>query len=217
MNEVTRTGNQAPFDAGVRLQLENLSCSRGGRTLLSSLSLAVSSGEAVQVVGANGQGKTTLLRTLSGLQRPASGRVLWQGDDLHQTLDSNGDILYLAHENALNPDLTPRENLAALLRLHGSRRFTTETALDRLGMGGYADRLCRHLSAGQRRRSALARLALSEAGLWLLDEPAAALDADGREVLGGMIASHVSNAGAALYTTHEPLTLPGVTVRTLTL
>lgn len=198
------------------LWLENLTCHRGGRLVFSDLCLSAAAGEAVQLAGANGRGKTTLLRTISGLQWPSSGQVLRRGDALHEASEDGHDALYLAHENALNPDLSPRENLAALVSLHSGCGSVT-SALHRLGMAAHADQLCRRLSAGQRRRAALARLALSDAGLWLLDEPAAALDADGRGVLSELIAAHVGRGGTALFTTHEPLTLPGVTLRTVTL
>lgn len=195
-------------------------CSRGERRLFSDFDLTLELGEAVQVTGANGRGKTTLLRTVCGLQRPAAGSVLWRNRDIHEDPgESAGECLYLAHENALNPDLTPRENLAALVRLLGGScdDSAIERALDKLGVAPLADRPCRNLSAGQRRRSALARLPLSGASLWLLDEPAAGLDTEARERLGACIADHVNNGGAVLFTTHEPLRLGGIEVRVVEL
>lgn len=199
------------------LRVEGLSCSRGERRLFSGLSLALGGGEAVQIAGANGCGKTTLLRTVCGLQRPEAGTVRWRDNDIHRDPEAfDGECLYLAHENALNPDLTPRENLAALARLHGDPHSdeAIESALDALGVAALADRPCRNLSAGQRRRSALSRLRLSRAPLWLLDEPAAALDTGARTLLGDCIAGHVDGGGAVLFTTHEPLELAGIAVRT---
>lgn len=182
--------------------------------------MALRSGEVVQVAGGNGRGKTTLLRTVCALQRPDMGRVSWRGRNVHEDPEAlAGECLYLAHENALNPDLTPRENLASLVRLHGDRYRDQEIdeALAVLGVATLADRPCRSLSAGQRRRAALARLNLSRASLWLLDEPAAALDAEARTRLGERLAGHARAGGSVLFTTHEPLRLPAITVRTVEL
>jgi heme exporter protein A len=205
-------------NSDAQLRIEGLACSRGERRLFSGFDLTLAAGEAVQIAGANGCGKTTLLRTVCGLQRPGEGSVSWNGCDVHRDADKfAGACLYLAHENALNPDLTPRENLAALTRLHGDRSGSgeIEEALTALEVAALADRPCRHLSAGQRRRAALARLRLSRAPLWLLDEPAAALDAEGRTRLGDCIAGHADGGGAVLFTTHEPLRVPGIAVRTV--
>lgn len=194
--------------------------------MFSGLELCLAGGQAVQLTGANGSGKTTLLRTLSGLQQPQKGQVLWRGADIHAGEGYAGAMLYLAHENALNPDLTARENLrllAALHDVHGANSggagkplaHRVDEALRCLGVDAVGDRPCRRLSAGQRRRAALARLLLSPASLWLLDEPAAALDTAGREVLGRLLAEHVGGGGAAIYSTHEPLDLPSVRSRNL--
>lgn len=186
--------------------------------LFSGLDLVLQPGQALQVAGANGRGKTTLLRTLAGLQRPVEGAVHWGGVDIHEDIDGYaGQLLYLAHENALNPDLTPMENLDMLQRLRGGDSGGVRAALHELGIDRARNRPCRHLSAGQRRRTALAQLLLSQAPLWLLDEPAAALDAGGRERIGRCIAEHASGGGCVLFTTHEPLTLPGLETRILEL
>lgn len=206
--------SQAPHNAA--LKLDSLACHRGNHVLFSGLSLSVAKGEAIQITGANGQGKTTLLRTLTGLQQPVYGHVLRFGSDLHEMLAAERNLFYLAHENALNPDLTPRENLSALMQLQGDSGSPTQ-ALKQLSVVEHADHQCRRLSAGQRRRVALARLALSQAGLWLLDEPAAALDADGRTVVCELMAAHVAKGGTLVFTTHEPLDLAMINVRTLSL
>lgn len=220
MSEPTRNLKQETRNGDAQLRIEGLACSRGERRLFSGFDLALTAAEAVQIAGANGRGKTTLLRTVCGLQRPAAGNVSWNDRDVHDDASEFvGACLYLAHENALNPDLTPCENLAALTRLHGDRsdRETIDEALSTLGVAALADRPCRHMSAGQKRRAALARLRLSRAPLWLLDEPAAGLDTEGRVRLGDCIAGHVAAGGRVLFTTHEPLRIPGIDVRTVDL
>lgn len=217
-----RTGNRKPEtgNGDALLCIDQLACSRGERRLFSGFDLTLDAGEAVQIAGANGCGKTTLLRTICGLQGPEAGTVRWRDRDVHRNPGGlDGECLYLAHENALNPDLTPRENLTALVRLHGVHcdGAAIESALAELDIAALADDPCRGLSTGQRRRAALARLRCSRAPLWLLDEPAAALDAQGRARLGDCITGHVAGGGAVLFTTHEPLELPGIAFQTVEL
>lgn len=216
MAEPTHNTKHETRNSDTLLRIADLSCRRGERLLFRGLDLTLAAGEAVQVAGANGRGKTTLLRTVCGLQRPETGTVHWRGHDIRRDPDAfAGNCLYLAHENALNPDLTARENLAALTRVMGDRSDAAaiDEALADMGATAWADLPCRSLSAGQRRRSALARLRLSRAPLWLLDEPAAALDADARGLLAECIGDHVGAGGSVLFTTHEPLTLPGIELR----
>lgn len=205
-----------------RLIIDKLACGRGERALFDGLSLTLASGEAARVLGDNGAGKTTLLRTVAGLHRPFEGSVEWQSDrnrhDGEVPLLSD-DLCFIGHDNALNGALTPIENLDALMRLSarpvGTSRIR-ETLVE-LGLKSVAYRACERLSAGQRRRVSLARLWLTQAPLWLLDEPASALDVDSRSLLCRRIAEHVGAGGIALFTTHEQLSLPGVTVRAIEL
>lgn len=172
----------------------------------------------MHVTGENGAGKTTLLKTLCGLRRPDTGQVLWGDLDVHEHTDPFGSqLLYIGHENAINPDLTPSENLRMLCRLmgDGNEAGDVEVALHAMGLSRVMQSSCRALSAGQRRRVSLARLKLSSAQLWILDEPAVALDAAARELLATLIAEHVSQGGLLLYTTHDQLHLPGITPQQL--
>lgn len=172
----------------------------------------------MHVTGENGAGKTTLLKTLCGLRRPDTGYVTWCGQDVHEHTEPFGtQLLYIGHENAINPDLTPSENLRMLCRLtgHGGQVEGVETALHTMGLSRVMQSPCRALSAGQRRRVSLARLLLSSTRLWILDEPAVALDAAARELLVTLIAEHVTQGGLLLYTTHDQLTLPGITPQQL--
>ena len=200
---------------GPELQAYGLGCQRGHRALFYDLDLSLSAGQAMQITGENGAGKTTLLKTLCGLHRPEAGRVEWRGQDVHEAPAAFGkDLLYIGHENAINPDLTPRENLRMLSRLFGSSG-DVDSALKGMGLSRVMQSPCRALSAGQRRRVALARLGVSSAALWILDEPAAALDTQGRGLLAAQIAKHADRGGVVLFTTHDRLDLPGITPQEL--
>ena len=172
--------------------------------LFEGLDVCVAAGGIAWLRGANGQGKTTLLRTLAGLSAPAAGRISRSG--------AVGDwpLLYLAHANGLKDDLTAFESLRFLLRL-GGRDLPTpriDAALDRFGMADRREAPVRTLSQGQRRRVALARLAASDApALWLLDEPYDALDADGSATLDDVLAAHAKRGGIVVLTSHLPLAL----------
>jgi len=189
------------------LAARDLAVRRGGRAVLAGLSFAVAPGEAVLLLGPNGAGKSTLLRALAGLLRPAAGAVLWEGEDVAPDAAAHGArTRYLGHHDAIKPALTPREDLAFWARLRGG---DPEAALAALGLAALARLPCRTLSAGQRRRLALARLTLGDAPLWLLDEPTLGLDAASVNRLGGLLATHRARGGLVLAATHLPLPLPG--------
>ncbi|HTY51294.1 MAG TPA: heme ABC exporter ATP-binding protein CcmA [Steroidobacteraceae bacterium] len=189
------------------LRGENLHLWRGERHVLKGVDLAIGSGEVLQVTGANGAGKTSLLRLLCGLLQPEEGRVLWGGADVHAdpaALQVN--CLYLGHEPPLKADLTAAENLRYWV---GLRQPVTPSALrealSTVGVAQVAGRLVRTLSAGQRRRVALAAVLLVAAPLWLLDEPTTNLDADGQALVGRLIDAHVAGGGLAVAAVHHPL------------
>jgi len=200
------TGDQAaqanpPGDAV--LTVRELECRRGDRVLFAPISFAVGAGSIVWIRGANGQGKTTLLRTLAGLSAPAAGELAWAGAP-----EIAPRPLYLAHANALKEDLTVAESLRFLLHLagHPVDSRDVDAALERFGMASRKDAFVRTLSQGQRRRVALARLAAQRELLpWLLDEPFDALDAAGVELLAGVIAEHARRGGTVVLTSHLPL------------
>ncbi|WP_424137385.1 heme ABC exporter ATP-binding protein CcmA [Roseomonas chloroacetimidivorans] len=192
--------------AGV-LAADDLAIRRGGRVVLAGLSLRAAPGEALLLLGPNGAGKSTLLRALAGLLRPAAGRVTWDGEDVAgDTAAHGGRTRYLGHQDAIKPALTPREDLVFWARLRGG---DPDVALAALGLSALAGLPCRRLSAGQRRRLALARLALGEAPLWLLDEPTLGLDSASVGRLGALLAAHRARGGIVLAATHLPLPLPG--------
>ncbi|RJS92075.1 heme ABC exporter ATP-binding protein CcmA [Salinisphaera sp. Q1T1-3] len=192
------------------LQIRNLACGRGERALFRGLNLDLAAGEIVRVLGDNGVGKTTLLRTLVGLLPPLDGEIRWRSDAPGEVpFDA---VCFIDYDNALSPVLNPVENLIALLRVAGQRRAAVSQrireVLSTLGLDRLAHRPCGRLSSGQKRRISLARLWLTDAPVWLLDEPAAALDADTRAVLARRMDAHTAKGGAIVYTTHEPLDLP---------
>lgn len=184
----------------MRLTGNDLTAVRGGRTVFSGLSFNLSSGQTLAVTGANGAGKSTLLRLVAGLLRPAIGTV---------TLDEAGEggiaasLHYLGHLDGLKTALTVRQNLAFWQKLWSGGGV--EGALERVGLGNLIDLHVGVLSAGQRRRVAIARLLIVDRPLWLLDEPATALDATSEATLGGIIREHLASGGMAMIATHRDL------------
>lgn len=195
------------FDISSDLVGEDLACLRGERLVFSGLSLRLAAGAALVVTGANGSGKSSLLRLLATLLRPQAGRLLW-GDALiaNDPAAYRASIHYLGHLDAIKPALSPREMLAFWAGQRAGRAAVDE-ALGALGLDRVADWPCRWLSAGQRRRLALARLVASPAPVWLLDEPAAALDTDGESRLATLIAAHRAAGGRVVAATHQPLAI----------
>ena len=174
-----------------------VSAFRGERLVLRDVGLEVAAGGAALLLGANGAGKSTLLRVLAGLKRPEGGVVTWRG----VRVEEGADLAYLGHLDALKLGLTVRENL----------RFppASEAGIEALGLRALVEAPVRFLSAGQRRRVALARLVGRGAGLWLLDEPTLGLDAASVAALGGLLAAHRAAGGVVVAATHLPLPLPG--------
>ena len=191
------------------LQLHDLSCVRGSRQLFKNLSADVGPGELLRVRGANGAGKTSLLRMLCGLMLPTGGRISWQGAPLAgQRSEFSRSLVYLGHAAAVKDELSPLENLLDTLSLAGNPTTKTAatSALGSAGLRGFEKTPVRYLSQGQRRRSALARLALSQhAPLWVLDEPFNALDTTAIAWLADLIESHLQNAGMVVLTSHQDL------------
>ncbi len=192
------------------LEVRQLHLWRGDRHLLKGLNLGVIAGQALQLLWPNGTGKTSLLRCVAGLLHAEQGEILWNG--VHTTRDPvafHQDLAYLGHEPALKADLSAAENLRFALALR--RRVTADeiqAALAAAGLGAMDPELpVRSCSAGQRKRVALARLSLWGASLWLLDEPAANLDAAGQAVLASVLNAHLSSGGSVLLATHQAITL----------
>jgi heme exporter protein A len=195
------------FDLSSDLVGEGLACRRGERLVFAGLSLRVAAGAALVVTGANGSGKSSLLRMLATLLRPEAGRLLWGGAAIAADPGPyRASTHYLGHLDAIKPALTSREMLEFWAGRRAGRSALGE-ALAALGLDRVADWPCRWLSAGQRRRLALARLVASPAPVWLLDEPAAALDSDGEGRLATLIAAHRAAGGRVVVATHQPLAI----------
>jgi heme exporter protein A len=188
------------------LEAADLTCERGGRRLFSDLSFKLQEGEALRIAGANGSGKTSLLKILCGLLAPDAGEVRWRGAAIRSLREEySRQIIYLGHLPAVKDELTAGENLDIACRLAGPRPSPAEVreALQAFGLGAEAKPLKR-LSQGQRRRAALARLALSGSSpLWLLDEPFFALDSSGIRAVHDLLAKHLSRGGVIVFTTHQ--------------
>jgi heme exporter protein A len=180
---------------------------RGDRHVLRGVSLEVHPGELVHVSGPNGTGKTTLLRVVSGLLRPEQGFVSWRGRPIASVAeDYHADLAYASHEPALKGDLTAMENLRFSVGLRRRTSIAQLTAeLERAGVARCADLPARVLSAGQRRRVAMARVLAFRAALWLLDEPFTNLDVAGAALLSAFLAEHVREGGLALVVAHHEL------------
>ena len=207
--------NPSPNTAPPLLAARGLAFTRNDEPVFGPLDFAVAAGEALLVQGGNGAGKTTLLRVLAGLLRADAGEVRIDGRDARAGLRARA-IAYLGHLPALKADLDTLQNLDFLCGLHGRRpRQLPGNALAMVGLSGYEDTLARQLSAGQKKRLSLARLWLSPAPLWLLDEPYANLDLDGINLVNRMISAHLRDGGAALVTTHGAYAAPPVQTRVL--
>ncbi len=190
------------------LEGRSLCCEKGGRVLFRHLHLRVHAGQLLRVEGANGSGKSCLLRILCGLDQPAAesgGLLLWRGKPLAEVRSAYyGQLRYLGHSAGISLALSPRRNLQWLRTLHGSAPGSGDP-LAYFRLEEEADRPCRLLSAGQRRRAALAQLCLGGALLWILDEPFAALDEAGRQLLRTLLDKHLESGGAVVLSSHGVL------------
>jgi heme exporter protein A len=182
-----------------------LACIRGERTVFQGLNFKLLDGALIELRGANGSGKSSLLRMMAGLIRPVDGRIAWDETPIDAAPDAHrARVAYIGHLDAVKGALTVRENLAFWTGLRGNGPADVDTALAAFRIADLADVPARHLSAGQRRRAALARLVACPAPLWLLDEPATALDAQAHAALDHAMAAHLGAGGMVVMATHEP-------------
>ena len=192
------------------IEVINLGCIRGGRTLFGNLNLSIPPGTMLQVTGANGSGKTSLLRTICGLLAPEHGEVRWQGTDIRKLgEDFATSLTYLGHRNGIKEELSPLENLRIACGLSGAKltRDQARDALTKTGLAGKENLPARFLSEGQRRRAALARLVTSDTTLWVLDEVLASLDSAAVGLVSSLLEEHLGKGGMAVVATHQELKL----------
>lgn len=192
------------------LTVNNLDCVRGDRRLLQNIHFDLQAGQLMHLQGHNGSGKTTLLRTIAGLLPADNGTIYWKGENIHKQMETyHTDLLYLGHLNGLKEELNAVENLRIQAAIRGEPISEKKIwgTLQAIGLRGQEDIPSKYLSQGQKRRVALARLWLSQAKLWLLDEPFSALDTAALEQLQQIAHQHLRNGGLLLLTSHQPVAL----------
>lgn len=200
------------------LSARQLSCIRQDRVLFEQLDLQLHAGEVLQIAGKNGAGKSSLLRILAGLADPEDGEIYYQQQPLAQSAEDYADNLcFIGHLAGVQPQLTALENLQFWRACFALTPADDWALLAQLGLAGLEDIPCQQLSAGQQRRVSLARLWLTAAHIWILDEPFTALDQSAIAALTKRIAAHCDAGGAVLLTSHQPVDVPGHTVRQLLL
>jgi heme exporter protein A len=195
--------NKGPPVNGMELYGRNVTCARGGRDVFSGLDFGVRAGGALAVLGANGAGKSSLLRIVAGLLPPASGAVVLEGGDNDLTLAEQAH--YLGHHDPVKSALTVHENLIFWNEFLGGGQTDVEVSLATVGLAHAADLPAAFLSAGQRRRLSIARLLSVRRIVWLLDEPTSALDAEGQTLFAALMRAHLDDGGIIVAATHGPL------------
>lgn len=200
------------------LEAAHLTCQRGERTLFTNLSFTLGAGELLQIAGPNGSGKTSLLKLLCGLSPPFAGEIRWLGAPARGE-DFRRQLFYLGHQHAVKEELSALENLQISAELADEALSDVEAldALDRIGLAGREHLPAKVLSQGQKRRVALARLLVSKAPLWILDEPLTALDTAAVDLIQARLAAHLASQGSVVLTTHQALQVPGITPRRIEL
>jgi heme exporter protein A len=190
-----------------KLEARELSCIRDERVLFSDLNFTLKSGQILLIEGRNGAGKTSLLRILTGFRKPESGDLFWSDERIDDTQEFYQDTAYIGHNNGLKDTLTAEENL----RYAQSLAITTlsiDNAMEQVGLNGYQETLVRFMSAGQRRRLALARLLCTHKPLWILDEPFTSLDRASIKLFEQFIEIHANQGGLVIMTSHHDTSIP---------
>jgi heme exporter protein A len=191
-----------------RLEALNLACIRDDRLLFENLSFSIEAGQAIILEGRNGTGKTTLLRMLCGLRRPDAGEIHWQGESIERNaVDFYRHMAFVGHADGVKRELTAIENLRLLQTLCGKGNMSIHAALATVKLVGFEDVPVHYLSAGQRRRAALARLLVTDARLWVLDEPFTSLDRDGIRLVEELMDRHLADGGSMVMTSHHEVNL----------
>ncbi len=193
----------------ISLRAENVGCDRGGSPIVRGVDLALAPGEAVQLFGANGAGKSSLLNLFAGHLRVAEGSISWGVDDKWSPGIPENKTIYMGHETPVKLALTAMENLTFWAQTYGVAssdiKDTAYGALTRVGISDHAEMRAGRLSAGQRRRLDIARAVIAKRPVWLMDEPAAAIDEAGEKIVAELITKHLEDGGIAIIATHDPL------------
>ena len=206
------------YENSNHLQSRALQCERGGRLLFDNVSFELKAGEALLVQGANGSGKTSLLRILTGLNPAIEGEVLWNAASISDDEQAyQQELLFIGHQAAIKQELSVRENLRLHYSLNNCAADSMVELAEQVGLRQRLGVICSRLSAGQQRRVSLARLFLSDQALWILDEPLTALDVDFIAVVEARIQAHLARGGMLILTTHRSLDLGSAKVRILNL
>lgn len=206
------------YETSSSLQTTALQCERGGRVLFDDVAFELHAGEALLVQGANGSGKTSLLRIITGLTAAIEGEVLWNGASISDDEQAfQQELLFIGHQPAVKQELSVRENLRLHYALNGCEANSMVELAEQVGLRQRLGVICSRLSAGQQRRVSLARLFLSEQTLWVLDEPLTALDVEFIAIIEARLQAHLAKGGMLILTTHRGLDLGAAKVRTLNL
>lgn len=193
----------------LRLTVSNLGFDRGGQPVVRGLDFELTSGQALQVFGRNGAGKSSFLNVLAGLSRSAEGRVTWQiGSMEPSSKPSPGSLVFLGHQSPIKPQFSVVEAMAFWGRIYGASQEQCSEAIDRVGLVAQRHQEGYTLSAGQRKRLELARALVSKRRVWLFDEPTAALDNKGKDLVRELLIEHLSAGGCTVIATHERLEIP---------
>jgi len=189
------------------LSVEDLTCERSDAPLFSNLSFSLGKSQSLRILGPNGSGKTTLIRTIAGIHKPASGHIRWHpGQENSDNFANKPKIAYVGHKTSLRAELTALENLEFYVRINGCLSgLSPNECLEKLNVAHCSKLPCMRLSAGQRQRVALSRLALDQYDLWLLDEPATALDDQGIELLLDLARCYLNAGGMVIYCSHQSI------------
>lgn len=218
LSPLTTEVKMTPQNSNTLLRTNNLTCIREERMLFEALELNFFAGDIVQIEGPNGAGKTSLLRILAGLSQPYDGEIYFKNSNIANHREHfYQNLLYLGHLPGVKGEMTAQENLAFNLALHGINASNAETTLAEVNLLGFEDALAAHLSAGQHRRIALARLWQSQHKIWILDEPFTAIDKVGVKKLEQLILQHANNGGCVILTTHQDLSLPAERIKNIML